>query len=181
MFQFTTSPSTILSFSYSGDRALPGRVPPFGYPRVYGCLRLSAAFRSFPRPSSAPGALAFTLCSSFPSSLVSLPLPSLLYFLYSIVNVLVVPVYGNDETRTRDPLRAKQVLSQLSYAPVSTSPFLTALLYLSSPRTSLRCLGSSGLEPPTSRLSGARSNRLSYEPACLSLSALRSTVGSTSR
>ena len=26
-------------------------------------------------------------------------------------------------------------------------------------------LGSSGLEPPTSRLSGARSNRLSYEPA----------------
>ena len=26
-------------------------------------------------------------------------------------------------------------------------------------------LGSSGLEPPTSRLSGARSNQLSYEPA----------------
>ena len=26
-------------------------------------------------------------------------------------------------------------------------------------------MGSSGLEPPTSRLSGARSNRLSYEPA----------------
>ena len=25
-------------------------------------------------------------------------------------------------------------------------------------------MGSSGLEPPTSRLSGARSNRLSYEP-----------------
>ena len=30
------------------------------------------------------------------------------------------------------------------------------------------CLvGSSGLEPPTSRLSGVRSNRLSYEPALL--------------
>ena len=27
-------------------------------------------------------------------------------------------------------------------------------------------MGSSGLEPPTSRLSGARSNQLSYEPAC---------------
>ena len=27
-----------------------------------------------------------------------------------------------------------------------------------------RLVGSSGLEPPTSRLSGARSNRLSYEP-----------------
>ena len=33
-----------------------------------------------------------------------------------------------------------------------------------------RCLvGSSGLEPPTSRLSGVRSNRLSYEPVSLSL------------
>ena len=29
-------------------------------------------------------------------------------------------------------------------------------------------MGSSGLEPPTSRLSGARSNHLSYEPLCLS-------------
>ena len=28
----------------------------------------------------------------------------------------------------------------------------------------LRLVGSSGLEPPTSRLSGARSNHLSYEP-----------------
>ena len=30
-------------------------------------------------------------------------------------------------------------------------------------------MGSSGLEPPTSRLSGARSNLLSYEPVTLSL------------
>ena len=29
-------------------------------------------------------------------------------------------------------------------------------------------MGSSGLEPPTSRLSGARSNQLSYEPVSLS-------------
>ena len=29
-------------------------------------------------------------------------------------------------------------------------------------------VGSSGFEPPTSRLSGARSNQLSYEPVCLS-------------
>ena len=28
-----------------------------------------------------------------------------------------------------------------------------------------KVVGSSGLEPPTSRLSGARSNRLSYEPS----------------
>ena len=31
-------------------------------------------------------------------------------------------------------------------------------------------MGSSGLEPPTSRLSGARSNRLSYEPFSIMLS-----------
>ena len=50
---------------------------------------------------------------------------------------------GDGEIRTHDPLLARQVLSQLSYAPV---------------------MGLSGLEPPTSRLSGVRSNRLSYKP-----------------
>ena len=34
----------------------PGWVPPFGHPRVYGYLRLTVAFRSLSRPSSAPGA-----------------------------------------------------------------------------------------------------------------------------
>ena len=35
-------------------------------------------------------------------------------------------------------------------------------------RTFVRLVGSSGLEPPTSRLSGARSNHLSYEPIVFS-------------
>ena len=35
-------------------------------------------------------------------------------------------------------------------------------------RRNLRLVGSSGLEPPTSRVSGARSNHLSYEPIKLS-------------
>ena len=35
-----------------------------------------------------------------------------------------------------------------------------------------KVVGSSGLEPPTSRLSGARSNRLSYEPMGKSFFAL---------
>jgi hypothetical protein len=34
----------------------PERVPPFGYPRINGYLRLPAAFRSLSRPSSASGA-----------------------------------------------------------------------------------------------------------------------------
>ena len=51
---------------------------------------------------------------------------------------------GDEEIRTLDPLLARQVLSQLSYTPTD--------------------MGLSGLEPPTSRLSGVRSNRLSYKP-----------------
>ena len=54
---------------------------------------------------------------------------------------------GDNEIRTRDLLLARQALSQLSYTPVG-----------------LFIMGLSGLEPPTSRLSGVRSNRLSYKP-----------------
>ena len=65
----------------------------------------------------------------------------------------VQKVGGDERNRTADPLLARQVLSQLSYAPT----FL-----LLSAKTCL--VGLSGLEPPTSRLSGVRSNRLSYRP-----------------
>ena len=40
------------------------RVPPFGYLRIEAYLQLPVAFRSLSRPSSAPDAKAFTLCSS---------------------------------------------------------------------------------------------------------------------
>ena len=59
---------------------------------------------------------------------------------------------GDGEIRTLDPLLARQVLSQLSYAPISKAS-------LAAPP-----MGLSGLEPPTSRLSGVRSNLLSYKP-----------------
>ena len=39
------------------------RVSSFGYLRVEAYLQLTAAFRSLSRPSSAPDAKAFTLCS----------------------------------------------------------------------------------------------------------------------
>ena len=54
---------------------------------------------------------------------------------------------GDNEIRTRDPLLARQVLSQLSYTPR---------------------VGLNGLEPSTSRLSGVRSNQLSYKPISFS-------------
>jgi hypothetical protein len=56
---------------------------------------------------------------------------------------------GGEGTRTPDPLLAKQVLCQLSYTPTSLRA---------------RVVGLGRLELPTSRLSGVRSNHLSYRP-----------------
>ena len=55
---------------------------------------------------------------------------------------------GARRDRTADPLLAKQVLSQLSYGPKWL-------------------VGLGGFEPPTSPLSGVRSNQLSYRPGVL--------------
>ena len=68
----------------------------------------------------------------------------------------VLSVSGDGEIRTLDPLLARQVLSQLSYAPI--------LAALPQPSVLPPPMGLSGLEPPTSRLSGVRSNQLSYKP-----------------
>ena len=59
-------------------------------------------------------------------------------------------VGGGKRTRTADPLLAKQVLFQLSYTPVAL--------------TNPRVVGLGRFELPTSRLSGVRSDQLSYRP-----------------
>jgi hypothetical protein len=61
---------------------------------------------------------------------------------------------GAEEIRTPDPLHAKQMLSQLSYGPRKRSRHfhLVRPIFL---------VGHGGLEPPTSVLSGPRSNQLS--------------------
>ena len=59
---------------------------------------------------------------------------------------------GAGRNRTDDPLLAKQVLYQLSYSPEFSS------------RPSTEMVGLGRLELPTSRLSGVRSNQLSYRP-----------------
>ena len=56
---------------------------------------------------------------------------------------------GASRDRTDDPLLAKQVLSQLSYGPLSAEA---------------KMVGLGRFELPTSRLSGVRSNHLSYRP-----------------
>ena len=68
---------------------------------------------------------------------------------------------GGERVRTDDLLLAKQALSQLSYTPVQGSqdrhlgsePLIADAGSL---------VGQGGFEPPTSRLSSARSNQLSY-------------------
>ena len=60
---------------------------------------------------------------------------------------------GGERDRTDDLLLAKQALSQLSYTPLIRKSKKHAVL-----------VGPGRLELPTSRLSGVRSNRLSYGP-----------------
>ena len=89
---------------------------------------------------------------------------------------------GDEENRTPDPLLARQVLSQLSYTPtgIALTPFQDGKVCHRNFKWRLDCpyfayavqvyqfavVGLGGLEPPTSRLSGVRSNQLSYRPIC---------------
>ena len=94
-------------------------------------------------------------------------------------------VGGVDRDRTDDLKLAKLALSQLSYDPVLESRLAVSSERWSANRSSRtfrppspnwlrrgnlrtlrerRLVGPGGVEPPTSRLSGVRSNHLSYEP-----------------
>ena len=70
---------------------------------------------------------------------------------------LLIKIGGARRDRTDDLLRARQALSQLSYGP-----FYKGFFKVESQPKNLVGLG--GFEPPTSPLSGVRSNQLSYRP-----------------
>jgi hypothetical protein len=65
-------------------------------------------------------------------------------------------VGGASRDRTDDLRVANATLSQLSYGPVR--------LRFARCRPKLNMVGLGGVEPPTSPLSGVRSNQLSYRP-----------------
>ena len=85
---------------------------------------------------------------------------------------------GAMRDRTADLLRARQALSQLSYSPivVTSVPVILPETRRGITKHTSVCelfrnavfrenlVGLSGLEPPTSPLSGVRSNHLSYKP-----------------
>ena len=63
MFQFTGFPLSRLCVQREVTAHYSGRVSPFGNLRVNGYLRLTAAYRSLSRPSSALGAKASSMRS----------------------------------------------------------------------------------------------------------------------
>ena len=63
---------------------------------------------------------------------------------------------GDERDRTVDLRLAKPALSQLSYIPVQST--------LQDLAAEMKMVGPSRIELPTSRLSGVRSNHLSYGP-----------------
>jgi hypothetical protein len=86
---------------------------------------------------------------------------------------------GAERDRTADPLLAKQVLSQLSYSPISSIarinpgsatfrisliPSSQTLICYSKSHLLVQMVGPGRLELPTPRLSSVCSNQLSYGP-----------------
>ena len=156
-------------------------VAPFGDPGITDRSHLPRAFRSVPRPSSPLSAKASTRCPFLalpqtaahsgqprtrgpqtspragahedtrdprrhrrPGSRLGHSTPS---SPRQSTPSAARPPGGGDRVRTGDLLLAKQALCRLSYTPA---------------RLFAALVGQGGFEPPTSRLSSARSNRLSY-------------------
>ena len=66
------------------------------------------------------------------------------------------PIQFSMINRRSEPALSSIFIGLLSYSKLPLNPLKD--------RLKSKLVGSSGLEPPTSRLSGARSNQLSYEP-----------------
>ena len=198
MFQFSRFPPHTYVFSIR-SYGFPYEVPPFGNLRIKGYLLLPAAYRSLSRPSSAPGAKAFPLCSyqlglllkssnlvlkfvaslhanrkSFevfplPFTFVMIPSlesttcfterPSIISISLKIFLFLSYTLFSRIRFDLLSSIHFSMFFSVLKYR---STQYIFPILYSSIFKINM--VGSSGFEPPTSRLSGARSNHLSYEP-----------------
>ena len=122
-----------------------------------GYLLLPTAFRSLSRPSSALGAQAFSLRSQQLNLLASYKLSFILC--YIVINFSTVFAFLGFTVFQLLPLNCFLVLLVYLYL-IYLYIFQCANLNF----FSLDLVGSNGIEPSTSRLSGVRSNHLSYEP-----------------
>ena len=105
MFQFT-------AFAHLSVSPLGG-VPPFGHPRVNGCLRLAGEFRRLSRPSSPLGARASSVRPClllFSGRAASAAAPVSPVMMSMCVSQPSGPRGGECRIRTDDPLLAGQVL-----------------------------------------------------------------------
>ena len=99
-------------YSLSDDYVFHSRVSPFGDLGVSAFCELTLVFVHL-RPSSSSCAKASTLRPFFLDWKYCL----LFSFYWFMANSLANLLGGDKEIRTLDPLRARQVLSQLSYTP----------------------------------------------------------------
>ena len=160
MFQFPGFPLLRLCIHLRVTGHYSRRVSPFGHLRIKACLRLPVAFRSLPRPSSALGALASTLCSSSLDFLILRPIfayfGSLNFNLQLALLFSSFTMCGCQDScwQYSSPSRSSLDLS-ISLFP---GHFISEALGF---RVVALLVGRNGLEPSTSRLSGECSNQLS--------------------
>ena len=78
-------------------------------------------------------------------------------------NLIAIGDGGARRVRTDDLMLAKHALYQLSYGPILVEPLRRAVTSIRSAATQ-ELVGPGRFELPTLRLSGVRSNQLSYGP-----------------
>ena len=126
-------------------------VTPFGYPRFNGCLLLTEAFRSLPRPSSPDSSKASTMDP------------------YSLDHIILYPFPDRPDFHLQLQLGIKPKKHIISKNVQNLN--FTPVRFLTKPLTNVNNrryepMGLTRVELVTSRLSGVRSNRLSYRPGC---------------
>ena len=115
MVQFPGSRSMHLWIQCTVTGLSPGRVTPFGNPRIIGCLLLPVAFRSLPRPSSPDSSEASTMNSFSLDHILSLPLLNKLPF-------QVTPPFGLRNVHCAGRSQASLPQPALVLCPLPRSP-----------------------------------------------------------
>ncbi len=156
MFQFPGFASS----SYGFTAGYPcGWVSPFGHRGIKARCQLPHAFRRLPRPSSPLTAKASTVCAYSLDHITSSRLEA----------GASSPCYNDTcfkmATRAHAPLALKRCYVTSCQRTENRPQRRPRLLFCTRCHSELVGLG--GLEPPTSPLSGVRSNHLSYRPVVL--------------